>query len=305
MSETPKKKKWYHFDRTWLLDKGIELSIFVLGFVIALWIDGVRDDNHVKKLKEHYMEIVVSDLKKDLGNYEEALYHDSMRAEGCDYILTWLLQRQSSDYHSFAVLKHETKGRTGPGFDFGERVQFMANDTIQIISEQSGWFQDTSGYWINKQLVKAMDRQFNWFSTEVDDSVQVKLERYSEFVDGTKSVFQHTTGYDGLMSQNTSSFLNTTTVESRLSDYYGFGEYLNWLEDYYRDKHFVEFTNLRYSYGEANMFRFLYLLNNEQNNELIQHLTVASIHAKKEIKYYRKAIAMNKGLQELIADSGN
>ena len=297
---TDKKKNRFSFDRTWVIDKSIELSIFVLGFLIALWIDGVRDDNQVKQLKEHYMEIVQGDLEKDLETYEVAYHHDSLRAEGCDYILSWLLKRQNSEFHSYGILKHSSPGRIGPGFDFEEGGEFVEKDTVEIIAEQKGWFLDSSGYWINKQIVKSIDNDFNWFSEEINDSVVAKIQRYAWYVDETKSVFQHTTGYEGLISQNTSSFLNTTEIESKLSDYYSFGAYLNWLENYYREHHYVKFNELRYTYGPTELFRFLYLLNNEQNNDLIRQLTLASIHAKKEKRYYIKAIKLNKGLRELI-----
>lgn len=299
MSETKKNKK-FSFDRTWVLDKAIELSIFILGFLIALWIDGVRDDNQVKQLKEHYMEIVQGDLEKDLETYEKAYYHDSLRADGCDYILGWLLKRQNSEFHSYGILKHSTSGRIGPGFDFEEGGEFIESDTVEIIAEQKGWFLDSSGFWINKLIVKSIDNDFNWFSQEINDSVVAKIDRYAWYVDETKSVFQHRTGYEGLISQNTSSFLNTTEIESKLSDYYSFGSYLNWLENYYRDHHYVKFNELRYTYGPTDLFRFLYLINNEQNNDLIRQLTLASIHAKKEKRYYIKAINLNKGLSELI-----
>jgi len=300
--KTPKKKK-FNIDRLWVIDKVIELSIFVLGFLIALWIDGVRADNDVKQLKEHYMEVVQTDLRKDLESYEFSYHHDSLRAEGCDYILGWLLKRQNSEFHSYGTPKHSTEGRIGPGFDFDEGGFFDEVDTLEIVAEKNGWFLDSSGYWINKQIVRSVNNEFNWFSSQITDSVKSKIEKYAWYVDETKSVFQHTTGYEGLISQNTSSFLNTTEIESKLSDYYSFGSYLNWLENYYRDNHYVKYNELRYAYGPKDLFKFLYLLTNEQNNLLIQQLTLASIHAKKEKTYYLKAIEMNKNLADYIANS--
>lgn len=302
MSEQPVKKKRFNFDRTWLIDKSIELSIFVLGFVIALYIDDVRDTNQVKQLKEHYMDIVSSDLEKDLEAYEFAYQHDSLRAEGCDYILKFLLKRQNSEFHSFGTLRHNTAGKIGPGFDFEEGGKFNQGDTLQIVAERNGWFLDTSGFWVNKAIVKSVENKFNWFSEEITDSVRAKIEAYAHYVDETKSIFQYTTGYKGLMAQNTSAFLKTTEIESRLSDYYSFGSYLNWLENYYRDNHYPKFNELRYSFGEIDLFQFLYLLSNEQNNEMIRQLTLASIHAKKEKRYYLVAIEKNKSLQSLIKD---
>lgn len=302
MSEEPKKKKRFNIDRTWLIDKAIELSIFVLGFVIALYIDDVRDTNQVKQLKEHYLEIVRADLEKDLEAYEVAYHHDSLRAEGCDYILQFLLKRQNSEFHSFGTLRHSSPGKIGPGFDFEEGGAFNQGDTIQIVAERKGWFLDTSGFWINKAIVKSVENKFNWFSEEITDSVKGKIEGYAYYVDETKSIFQHTTGYEGLMAQNTSSFLNTTEIESKLSDYYSFGSYLNWLENYYRDNHYPRFNELRYSFGEIDLFQFLYLLSNEQNNEMIRQLTLASIHAKKEKRYYVGAIEKNRALQDLIKE---
>ncbi|MCB9225365.1 MAG: hypothetical protein R2780_00505 [Crocinitomicaceae bacterium] len=303
MAEQTKKKKRFNFDRKWLIDKAIELSIFVLGFAIALYIDDVRDSNQVKKLKEHYMEIVKADLEQDLKNYEVAYHHDSLRAEGCDFILQYLLKRQNSEFHSFGTLRHASPGKIGPGFDFEAAGNFAQGDTIQIIAERNGWFLDTSGFWLNKAIVKSVENKFNWFSEEITDSVKSKIDGYAYYVDETKSVFQHTTGYKGLMAQNTSSFMNTTEIESQLSDYYSFGSYLNWLEDYYRDNHYPKFNELRYSFGQVDLFQFLYLLNNEQNNELIRQLTLASIHANKEKRYYLGAIEKNKALQELIKEA--
>lgn len=302
MSETaPKKKeKWFKVDKVWFVDKAIELTIFVLGFLIALYIDDVRDAKSVKQLKEHHMDIVQKDLEHDIKNYRIAYEHDSIRAEGCDYILNFLIKRQNSEFHSYGTLKHNSKGRIGPGFDFEEGIDFVSGDTIQIVAEKKGWFLDTSGYWINKQIVSSMDQQFNWFSKENGDSVKQKIEYYSFYVDETKSVFQHKTGYNGLIAQNTSSFLNTTQIESELSDYFYFGNYLNWLENYYRDNHYPKFNELRYSFGQIDLFQFLYLLSNEQNNELIQQLTLASIQAKKEKRYYLKAITINERIQDLI-----
>ncbi|UKN00989.1 hypothetical protein K6119_14735 [Paracrocinitomix mangrovi] len=295
-----KKEKWFKVDKVWFLDKGIELTIFILGFLIAMYIDDVRDSRSVKQLKEHHMAIVKKDLDHDLINYQRAYEHDSLRAEGCDYILQFLIKRQNSEFHSYGTLRHNTAGRIGPGFDFDEGGEFKSGDTIQIVAEKKGWFLDTSGFWINRQIVSSVDNQFNWFSQEIGDSVKKKIEFYAFYVDETKSVFQHKTGYDGLISQNTSAFLSTTQIESELSDYYYFGNYLNWLENYYRDSHYPKFNELRYSFGKIDLFQFLYLLNNEQNNELIQQLTLASIHAKKEKRYYLGAMDKNRGIQKLI-----
>ncbi|MBD3636361.1 MAG: hypothetical protein HUJ25_03390 [Crocinitomicaceae bacterium] len=297
-----KKEKKFKVDRVWFIDKGIELSIFVLGFLIALYIDDVRDANNIKQLKEHYMHIVQSDLEKDVKSYENAYNHDSLRVDGCDFILKFLIKRQNSEFHSYGKLRHNSKGKIGPGFDFEDGRAYSAGDTIQIVAEKKGWFLDTSGYWVNKQIVSNLDNTFNWFSEEIDDSVRAKIDFYEHYLDETRSVFQHTTGYKGLMAQNTSAFLNTTTIESELSDYYSFGSYLNWLEDYYRDSHYPKFCELRYSFGDISFFQFLYLLNNEQNNELIRQLTLAGIHAKKEMRYYQKALKMNGGIQQLIKD---
>jgi hypothetical protein len=301
MSEKPAKKaRKFKVDRVWIIDKSIELGIFVLGFLIALYIDDVRDANDVKQLKEHYMEIVKSDLEKDLATYENAYHHDSLRAIGCDYILQFLIKRQHSEFHSFASLKHNSKGKIGPGFDFDEGGEFTKGDTIQIVSEKKGWFLDTSGFWLNKQIVSNLNNEFDWFSQEINDSVKSKIQSFSFFLDETRSVFQHRTGYEGLIAQNTSSFLNTTEIETRLSDYYSFGAYLNWLEDFYRNSHYPSYNELRYTFGQISFFNFLYLLSNEQNNELIRQLTLASIHAKKETRFYINAISLNKELQQLI-----
>jgi hypothetical protein len=270
--------------------------------LIALYIDDVREANNIQQLKEHYMEIVKSDLEKDLEAYEHAYKHDSLRADGCNYILSFLIKRQHSEFHSFGSLKHDTESKIGPGFDFEQGGFFNKGDTIQIVSEKKGWYLDTSGFWLNRQIVENLDNEFDWFSQEINDSVKSKIESYSLYVDETRSVFQHRTGYEGLMSQNTSSFLNTTQIESTLSDYYSFGAYLNWLEDFYRNNHYPNYNELRFRFGSISLFQFLYLLNNEQNNDLIGQLTLASIHAKKEKKYYLKAIRMNKGLQQLIKD---
>lgn len=295
-----KKDKKFKFDRIWVLDKTIELSIFVLGFLIALWIDGVRDDNQMNQLKEHYLEIVEYDLIQDQVSYEDAYRHDSIRADGCDYILYWLLKRQRSEFHSYGALIHPSSGMTGPGFDFEEGINFDQGDTIQIIDEKEDWILDTSGFWINQKIVKSVYNEFSWFSEEINDTVVNKIKEYSSYVDDTKSVFQQTKGYEGLISQNTSSFLNTTSIETELSNYYSFGAYLNWLENYYRDNHYGNFNELRYTYGQTDLFRFLYLIDDEQNNELIRQLTLASIHAKKEKRYYLEILAINKSLQELI-----
>lgn len=303
MSDKPKKERKFKVDRVWFIDKAIELSIFVLGFVIALYIDDARDANNVKELKEHYLEIVEADLNKDLADYEFAYQHDSLRAEGCDFILSFLIKRQNSEFHSFGTLKHNSESRIGPGFDFDVGQLFNQGDTLQIVAEKDGWFLDTSGFWVNKQIIRSVDNTFDWFSEEINDSVRSRIEFYSHYVDETKSVFQHRTGYEGLMAQNTASFLKATNIESKLSDYYSDGSYLNWLEDYYRDNHYPHYNELRYSFGEVPLFQFLYLINNEQNNELIKQLTLASIHAKKEKRYYLKAIQMNKELKSAIKDT--
>lgn len=297
-----KKERKFKVDRVWFIDKGIELSIFVLGFLIALYIDDVRDANDVKKLKEHYMHMVGADLEKDMKTYEYAYKHDSLRAEGCEYILGFLLKRQNSEYHSFGKLKHNSKGHIGPGFDFDKSGSFNEGDTILIVNEEKGWYLDTSGYWINKRIVNIVDNSFNWFSQEINDSVKSKILFYQEYLDVTKSVFQHTTGYKGLMSQNTSKFLNSIRIETELSDYYQYGSYVNWLEDFYRESHFHKYNDLRYSFGDVNFFEFLYKLNKEQNNELIRQLTIAKIHAEKEMGYYTNAMNLNKSIHQLIKD---
>lgn len=294
------KERKFKVDRVWFIDKGIELGIFVFGLLIALYIDDVRESGNVKKLKEHYLFIVSTDLQKDKGQYERVYEHDSLRAEGCQFILSYLQRRQNADYHSFGKLKHDTKGRIGPGFDFEDKNEFNAFDTILIINERKGWYLDTSGAWINAQIVSIIDNSFNWFSQEVDDSVKRKIEYYEPYLDDTRSVFQHTTGYNGLMAQNTSAFMNTTEIESQLSDYYSFGSYLNWIEDFYRVSHYPDYNELRFSFGDVSFFDFLYRLNNEQNSELIRQLTIAKIQAQKEMGYYRKAIKMNKDVQQLI-----
>lgn len=298
----PKKERKFKVDRVWFIDKSIELTIFVLGFLIALYIDGVRDENEVKQLKGHYMDIISSDLEKDLETYEMAYEHDSLRAEGCDFLLGYLMKRQNAEFHSFGEVKHNTEGRIGPGFDFDTEGQFNQGDTIQIVSEKKGWYLDTSGSWINKQIVKTLSNEFDWFSQEITDSIKKKIESYTVYVDETRSVFQHTTGYDGMMSRNTSSFLSSTTVETKLSDYYSFGKYTNWIEDYYRNNHYPAYNELRHSFGHSSLFQFLYKLNNEQNTELIRQLTLASLHARKEMKYYQKAMSMNRLIQQLIED---
>lgn len=300
--EMAKNERKFKVDRVWIIDKGIELSIFVLGFLIALYIDDVRDANDVKKLKEHYIHMVRSDLEKDMKTYENAYKHDSLRSEGCEYILSYLLKRQNSEYHSFGRLKHDSKGHIGPGFDFDETGAFDEGDTILIVNEEKGWYLDTSGYWINARIVKIFDNSFNWFSQEINDSVKGKIEFYQDYLDVTKSVFQHTTGYKGLISQNTSKFLNSIRIETELSDYYQYGTYVNWLEDFYRESHFHKYNDLRYSFGDVSFFEFLYKLNKEQNNDLIRQLTIAKIHAKKEMGYYVNAMKMNRNIQQLIKD---
>ena len=304
MAEKSKKKeRKFKVDRVWFIDKGIELSIFVLGFLIALWIDGVRDENDVKQLKEHYLQMVRVDLEKDMEAYEYAYEHDSLRAEGCAFILEYLLKRQNSEYHSFGKLKHDAGGHIGPGFDFDERRNFGQGDTILIVNEEKGWYLDTSGYWINARIVMIVDNSFNWFSQEINDSVKSEIVFYQDYLDITKSVFQHTTGYEGLISQNTSKFMNSIEIESELSDYYQYGSYVNWLEDFYRESHFHKYNDLRYSFGDVSFFEFLYKMNIEQNNDLIRQLTIAKNHAEKEIGYYQKAMKMNRRIQALIKDT--
>ena len=304
MAEKPKKKeRKFKVDRVWFIDKGIELTIFVLGFLIALWIDGVRDENDVKQLKEHYLDMVRVDLEKDMEAYQFAYEHDSLRAEGCEFILGYLLKRQNSEYHSFGKLKHDTKGNIGPGFDFSEMGDFNQGDTILIVNDEKGWYLDTSGYWINSRIVNIVDNSFNWFSQEINDTVKSEITFYQEYLDITKSVFQRTTGYNGLISQNTSKFMNSTAIETELSDYYQYGKYVNWLEDFYRESHFHKYDDLRYSFGEVSFFEFLYKMDNEQNNDLIRQLTIAKKHAKKEMGYYQKAMRMNASIQVLIQDT--
>ena len=304
MAEKSKKKeRKFKVDRVWFIDKGIELSIFVLGFLIALWIDGVRDKNDVKQLKEHYLHMVRVDLEKDMEAYEYAYEHDSLRTEGCAFILEYLLKRQNSEYHSFGKLKHDAGGHIGPGFDFDERRNFGQGDTILIVNEEKGWYLDTSGYWINARIVMIVDNSFNWFSQEINDSVKSEIVFYQDYLDITKSVFQHTTGYEGLISQNTSKFMNSIEIESELSDYYQYGSYVNWLEDFYRESHFHKYNDLRYSFGDVSFFEFLYKMNIEQNNDLIRQLTIAKNHAEKEIGYYQKAMKMNRRIQALIKDT--
>ncbi len=295
------KKKTFKVDKTWIIDKVIELSIFVLGFLIALWIDGVREENDVKQLKQHYLSIVEFDLEQDHVLYNSAYQHDSIRADGCDYILTWLLKRQSSTFHSFGLIKNSVDGHIGPGFEFDKGIGFNKGDTLQIIAEKGDWFMSNSGDWVNKHFVKSLNNDFNWFSSEINDSVISKINDYAYFVDETKSVFQQTAGYEGLISQNTSSFLNTTEIETKLSNYYSKGSYLNWLENYYRDNHYVQYNTLRYTFGQTDFFRFLILINSEENNQLIRHLTIASIHARKEMKYYLDQIERNNNLLDLIS----
>lgn len=300
LSSSDEKPK---FDRTWIFDKVIELTIFVLGFFIALWIDGMRGDREVKQLHNHYLEILQLDLEKDKNDYEFAYRHDSLRAEGCDYLLTWLLKRQTSNQQTLAEVRYDSQGHIGPGFDFEEGWQFFAGDTIQIVGEDSGWYLDTTGYWINRRIVEKLDNDFTWFSAEVNDSVVNKMTFYEHYIDETKSVFQHRTGYDGMITQNTASFLETTEIESKLSAYYSFGSYLSWLEDYYRDSHFWQYSALRHSFGKTEIRRFLYLLDNEQNNELIRHLSLASMQSRKEMRYYREALALNAEVAALLPTS--
>ena len=287
-------------DRTLIVDKLIDLGIFVLGVVIALWIDDRRGTNEVKKLHTHYLEILQHDLDMDKEGYEYALEYDSVRAEGCDYLLGWLLKRQSSDLHSFGMVKHDTKGRIGPGFDFEEGWQFFAGDTLQILDEENGWLLDTTGYWVNQRIVSNLDKEFNWFSSEVSDTVVDRIAYFEPYIDKTQTVFQNRTGYDGMITQNTANFLETTEIESKLSDYYSRGAYISWIENYYRDEHFWQYSNLRHSFGQTEMRRFLYLLSNEQNNELIRHLSIASMHSKKEVDYYREMLQKNLELQALM-----
>lgn len=303
MAENPNnKERKFKVDRVWFIDKGIELSIFVLGFLIALYIDDVRDAGQIKQLKEHHLEIVQLDLEKDLVNYQLALEHDSLRSLGCDLVLEYLVKRQRSELYTQGVLMREEQSWKGPGTVFQESKMYAATDTIEIITEEKGWCLTQSGDWVDRSKIQRFNTDFSWFSNEIMNGVKEQIDFYAFYIDETKSVFQHKTGYLGLISQNTSAFLNTTEVETQLSDYYSFGSYLNWLEDYYRDNHYPLFNELRYSFGEIELFQFLFMLSTEQNNDLIQQISLASIHSKKEVRYYQEAISMNKSLQQLLKD---
>ena len=292
-------------DKIWVIDKFIELGIFILGFVIALYIDDVRIKSSEKKLKTHYMKIIMSDLKADLKSYKIAFNHDSTRASGCDYILTYLIRKQNAEILTFGKLIHNSHGRIGPGFQFDKGKLFAKGDTIQIISEKRGWLLDTSNFWVNKQIIKNIKNDFDWFSEEIDSNVKDKIEFYSKYIDDTKTVFQQTTGNEALITVNTSSILNKSNLEKNLSYYYKFGSFLNWLENFYRNYHYLKYNDLRYTYGNTNLFSFLYKLSSEQNNELIELLTIASIHAKKEANYYKEVINLNKNLQNEIFNLQN
>ena len=287
-------------DKLWVIDKFIELGIFILGFVIALYIDDVRIKSSEKKLKTHYMKIIMSDLKADLQSYNIAYKHDSTRAAGCNYILSFLIKKQNAEILTFGKLVHNSHGRIGPGFQFDKGKLFTKGDTIQIISEKKGWLLDTSNFWVNKQIIRNIKNNFDWFSEEIDSNVKNNIEFYSKYIDDTKTVFQQTTGNEALITVNTSSILNKSNVEKNLSSYYKFGSFLNWLENFYRNHHYLKYNDIRYSFGNTSLFSFLYKLNSEQNNELIELLTIASIHAKKEANYYKEAIELNKNLQQEI-----
>tara|TARA_B100001287_G_scaffold272541_1_gene274400 strand:+ start:4442 stop:5350 length:909 start_codon:yes stop_codon:yes gene_type:complete len=289
-------------DKLWVIDKFIELGIFILGFVIALYIDDARIQSSEKQLKTHYLKIISSDLEADLKSFNVAFNHDSTRAAGCDYILSFLIKKQNAEILTFGKLVHNSQGRIGPGFQFDKGKLFKKGDTIQILSENKGWLLDTSNYWVNKQIIKNIKNKFDWFSQDIDSNVKNKIEFYSKYVDDTKTVFQQTTGNEALIGVNTSSILNKSNLEKDLSSYYKFGSFLSWLEDFYRNNYFIKYNDLRYTYGKVSLFSFLYKLDSEQNNELIELLTIASIHAKKEANYYKEAIELNKNLQQQISN---
>lgn len=60
----------------------IELSLAILGVLIALLIDNVREDWRDRKLVKSYLEVVAEDLKFDISNIENQLKIDSGWVKG-------------------------------------------------------------------------------------------------------------------------------------------------------------------------------------------------------------------------------
>ena len=137
-------------DKIWVIDKFIELGIFILGFVIALYIDDVRIKSSEKKLKTHYMKIM-SDSKADLAT--NSFQPRFTRAFGCDYILSYLIRKQNAEILTFGKLVHNSHGRIGPGFQF-DKGKLFAKVIQYKLFRKKGWLLDTSNFWVNKQIIK-------------------------------------------------------------------------------------------------------------------------------------------------------
>jgi hypothetical protein len=94
--------------------------------------------------------------------------------------------------------------------------------------------------------------------------------------------------------------LTNAALQSDLSKYYKYGDYVNWLEAYYRESHYNVYNELRYTFGEESFLNFIYRLDEDGNDKLIQQLTIAKKHAIKEMEYYKKAMTMGEDLLEKL-----
>lgn len=277
--------------KIWYLNTFIQLAIFVLGFFIAMWIDEFRQSRETVKLKEHYLGIVKNDVEKDIQNYQNAYEHDSLRSIGCDLVLKLLLSRQRAFRNELGILRTSFQSKKGPGNEFDTLRIMNKGDTIAILDKSDNWIMDSSGAWLPKNIISKMDIQFNWFFRGSDTTIKNRVSELEYYIDETKSVFQLKTGYEGLIMQNTSNLTNHE-LQSSLSNYYKFGEYVNWLENYYRDSHYDIYNELRFSFGQESFINFIYRLDEDGNNQLIQQLSIAKKHADREVKYYKQAIEL-------------
>ena len=286
-------------EKIWYLDKIIELSIFILGFYIALWIDDYRSEKDTQHLKVHYRDIINRDIQKDCENYQFAFTHDSLRAIGCDLVLDLLTQRQRSFRSELGILRTNYRSRLGPGLEFDTLKTVFKGDTLLILDKSDDWMMDSTGVWVPKKVISKLNIKFNWFFKESDLEIKKKIIDMEEYLDETQSVFQLKTGYEGLLGQNTSNLTNAA-LQSDLSKYYKYGDYVNWLEAYYRESHYNVYNELRYTFGEESFLNFIYRLDEDGNDKLIQQLTIAKKHAIKEMEYYKKAMTMGEDLLEKL-----